>query len=732
MAGHWPSTPAIATKGKCGTNGANVIDIPEDAESIEITIVNLSPIAHSFHLHGMYFEVVNYGYPEWCNRKNQWVCFFLPYLAAKEVAHETIGGKVLLSDPEHPDMGGPFYWGIEPNKEHPNYKKTLNLEAPLRKDVIGLWMHQWAVIRIKPNNPGMWPLHCHVEHHIPTGMVAALNVKPSLQPAIPLDTPVDGSCPVNGWPHRQAPEPKKISTSLDVYDWVVDYQRPTREGKGWFAKRLNPNEIEPNHVASLLLANGSFPGAPIEVMEGDLVTIEVNNHAMSSGLTVHGHGLAMTDTPWSDGAYGITQGAITPSNSFKYSFRAEPAGTHMFVGATDAIVGARGLKGALIVRPRTEPRAHLYDEEMTMHISDSWQTPDVCLGYDGVNQLPLCPPVERITFDGMWGDGSIEYPLPVYKVKRDSCSRMRIIGAMSQVGRLILTIEGHTFKLLAVDGADVVPVELSSLALHAGERYDVLLCADQKRALGKRRFEITASAGELCDPVFLARGGFPAPETCFFRAVLEHVGGLLARGGEQVNSSSAVPALDLSYPWGYNLLKPLDSPPELQEQPDASFELTLGALPDGRAFLHTSATPWSSPSSPLLFTQGLECSEGAPLITVPVEARDIELTVRNSLAETQTVHLHGPRFQLIAIAINGTAEPLETPILRDTVAVPGGGAVVMRVSTEVPGMWALEAMSANLRHRGASTVLSVRASQVTDIPNDVPVQGPCIRSEQFV
>merc|ERR1719469_358753 len=107
----------------------------------------------------------------------------------------------MISDPEHPYTGGPaqFNWGVEPDKDHPNYKATLNLEAPLRKDIFGLWPHQWAVIRIRAKNPGLWLLHCHVEHHVPTGMLAAFNVKPSLQPPIPLDTPSSGSCPVHGW-----------------------------------------------------------------------------------------------------------------------------------------------------------------------------------------------------------------------------------------------------------------------------------------------------------------------------------------------------------------------------------------------------------------------------------------------------------------------------------------------------------------------------------------------------
>ena len=52
-----PATPALHTKNKCGTNDAPIIDIPENATSVEFVLNNLSPTAHTIHLHGMLFQV---------------------------------------------------------------------------------------------------------------------------------------------------------------------------------------------------------------------------------------------------------------------------------------------------------------------------------------------------------------------------------------------------------------------------------------------------------------------------------------------------------------------------------------------------------------------------------------------------------------------------------------------------------------------------------------------------
>merc|ERR1711881_626359 len=96
-------------------------------------------------------------------------------------------------------------------------------------------------------------------------------------------------------------------------------------------------------------------------------------------------------------------------------------------------------------------------------------------------------------------------------------------------------------------GTEVVPQDVSSVVLHAGERYDFKLCASQQRqGLKFKDFAIVAEAPELCSPSFLQRTEHPAPETCRFEARLKYKG-LLASTLSSPTKHTAV-ALDLSTP----------------------------------------------------------------------------------------------------------------------------------------------------------------------------------------
>jgi FtsP/CotA-like multicopper oxidase with cupredoxin domain len=725
MSPHWPSTPALHTQGKCGTNGANIIDVPETADVVELTLVNLSPSAHVFHLHGMHFQVINYGFPEWCNYKNHWVCFFMPRQVSGIVAKQSIGGTSIAADPKHKNMGGPFYWGIEPDKNHPNYKKTLNLESPLRKDMISLWRHQWAVIRIRPKNPGMWLLHCHMEQHVPSGMMVALNVKPSLQPPIPADVPTSGSCPVHGWAHTQPKQSVEVKDQLEIWQWVVDYQRPTRDGPTWNSKRLSPNQLEPEVRSSFVLAGDVFPGKTLKVTEGDQVVVNMANNAYGNGVAVHFHGQSMQGTPWMDGTFGVTQSFIMPENNFTYSFTASTPGTHMYYQA--GLMGARGLKGTLVVQPKADSRLAETTDDMLMQISDNWQQPAVCLTYDGVRSKPLCPPVQKVTFDGMWGDGGKLYPYAEYEVKHGVCYRLRMVGLMSQVQRLNVSIESHVLTLLAVDGTEVVPQDVSSVVLHAGERYDFKLCADQGRS---GEFAIVAEAPELCSPGFLQRTGHPAPETCRFEARLKYTG--LFSSTPTSHSKQMAAALDLSTPQGFQMIKPLEAPPVLKSEADQTVALRLGVdASTGQTFLHTSAHPWVQPSTPLLMTAGKDCATGVPMVHVDEDATDLEVSIHNELSDLEVVHVHGLRFQVTSMstATNSSHDLTDAPLLRDTVAIPSGATVTLRLAVDNPGIWMLHAMSVNTFERGAATVFNVLPSQQVPVPSDVPMDGPCASQE---
>lgn len=72
-----PTTPTLFTKNQCGAEDVPIIDIPENASSVEIVLNNLSPNAHNIHLHGMLFQVINVANYEWCNI-NKTACFLMP------------------------------------------------------------------------------------------------------------------------------------------------------------------------------------------------------------------------------------------------------------------------------------------------------------------------------------------------------------------------------------------------------------------------------------------------------------------------------------------------------------------------------------------------------------------------------------------------------------------------------------------------------------------------------
>jgi len=192
-----PETPLLHTKGKCGAADVPVLNIPEGAKTVELVLNNLSPTAHNIHMHGMLFQVINVADFEWCN-VNKTACFLMP-----EIANPCPAKDRGYADEHHRYDGiTQFYWGCKYNNVTDRPKQ--NLAAPLRKDSFQIWQRSWAVLRFRADAPGMWQFHCHMEQHIPLGMVMALNVEPSKQPAVPKNVPTEGPCPVWSSPKAQA------------------------------------------------------------------------------------------------------------------------------------------------------------------------------------------------------------------------------------------------------------------------------------------------------------------------------------------------------------------------------------------------------------------------------------------------------------------------------------------------------------------------------------------------
>nr|XP_029736390.1 L-ascorbate oxidase-like [Aedes albopictus]XP_029736391.1 L-ascorbate oxidase-like [Aedes albopictus] len=118
---------------------------------------------------------------------------------------------------------------------------------------------------------------------------------------------------------------------------------------------------------SVIVINRMMPGPSIEVCENDIITVDVENHLMGDSTTIHWHGLHQKRTPYMDGVPHISQCPISPGTTFRYTFKADNAGTHFWHSHTGMQRGD-GAFGPLIIRRDNDPQQIMYDHDLSEHV----------------------------------------------------------------------------------------------------------------------------------------------------------------------------------------------------------------------------------------------------------------------------------------------------------------------------------------------------------------------------
>jgi cytochrome c oxidase subunit 2 len=94
---------------------------------------------------------------------------------------------------------------------------------------------------------------------------------------------------------------------------------------------------EGDRIISISARRYAFSPARIEVVQGDLVTIELKTEDIAHSLTIDDYRIAKR---------------ISPGRPVKFEFRAERAGTFPFYCNLQLEDGCRRMRGELIVKPR--------------------------------------------------------------------------------------------------------------------------------------------------------------------------------------------------------------------------------------------------------------------------------------------------------------------------------------------------------------------------------------------
>lgn len=226
-------------------------------------------------------------------------------------------------------------------------------------------------------------------------------------------------------------------------------------------------ELAPGLTIHTIGYNGKAPGPLLRMREGVPAQVDVTNFTDNDEL-VHWHGLHIPSAV--DGSSEEGSPLISPGKSLRYSFTPSPSGsrwyhTHTMAGYDLGRATYTGQYGFLYIDPKSEPGD--YDQEVFLAVhhwepsfkqmQDSWRNcPEVSYQYASIN-------------DKLLGAGE---PL---RVKQGQRVLLHLLNA-SATEDVLLSLPGHTFTVLALDGNPVPhPTAVEVLSLAVAERVDAVI-----------------------------------------------------------------------------------------------------------------------------------------------------------------------------------------------------------------------------------------------------------------
>ncbi|KAH7913243.1 Cupredoxin [Hygrophoropsis aurantiaca] len=497
----------------------------------------------------------------------------------------------------------------------------------------------------------------------------------------------------------------------------------------------------------MILVNNQFPGPLIEANTGDTIRVHVNNFMSNWSTTIHWHGIDQKNTTWMDGVAAVSQCGIPPGQSFTYEFTlVDQRGTfwyhsHLSVQYTD------GLFGPLIIHDPSE-MIEKVDEERIVFMGDWYHTYGSVLVASYLNPASVWvngeSGVEPVA-DNLLMNGRNIYNCSVTSttfppdhdnqtpptcdesqggqytttVEQGKAYRLRLINH-STFFSFWFSIDNHTLEIVEIDGVEVAPIPFRGVNVNIGQRYSVIVRANQ--TVGN--YYMRATFPTSCFLPFVPYNSSGLDSTDY------QVMGVLNYQGADPGASPIGTRGNTSNPFGvednpYSSLvyegcndMPFDMPVPLRTIPayDVSSGLNMHYLEYefrqsqnvNRIFVNrTSWAPLENNAS-LWKTIGQDFSgsgggynswsyslnQQVLLLSDAGRDKGVQVVLNSLDAMEHPWHLHGHEFQIVGWGEgmygqgSATTWNLDNPMRRDTVTVPASSHVILRFLADNPGMWA--------------------------------------------
>ncbi|KAJ8538156.1 hypothetical protein K7X08_014696 [Anisodus acutangulus] len=221
-----------------------------------------------------------------------------------------------------------------------------------------------------------------------------------------------------------------------------------------------------------ILINGQFPGPDIYSVTNDNLIVNVFN-SLDEPFLLSWNGIQNRRNSFEDGVYGTTC-PIPPGKNMTYNLQVkDQIGSFYYFPSLAFHKAAGGFGGIRILsRPRIPVPFPNPADDYTILIGDWYKKNHTALKaiLDGGRKLPL---PDGILINGRGPNGV------TFTVEQGKTYRLRVSNVGLQ-NTLNFRVEGHKMTLVEVEGTHTLQTTYSSLDVHVGQSYSVLITANQE------------------------------------------------------------------------------------------------------------------------------------------------------------------------------------------------------------------------------------------------------------
>ncbi|PHH90539.1 hypothetical protein CDD83_3344 [Cordyceps sp. RAO-2017] len=430
--------------------------------------------------------------------------------------------------------------------------------------------------------------------------------------------------------------------------------------------------VAPDGVPRTAMAvNGSIPGPTLFADWGDTVVVHVTNslHTSRNGTSIHFHGIRQNYTNQNDGVSSITECPTVPGNTKTYTWRAVQYGSSWY-HSHFALQSWQGVFGGIVING---PATANYDEDLGVVFLNDWDPQTVDELYpEAETQGPPFLATGLINGTNVSNVGGQRLNISFTPGRSH---RMRLVNAAVDT-HFKFTLDNHTMTVIAADFIPVEPYTTTVLDIGMGQRYDVVIAADQAHVADS--FWLRALPQTVCSNNNNSQN---------IRAVVHY--------GDSPSTPATVGYnyTDACDDENRNLIPRVAKKLEAADITTSTFAnlTTIDGLFKWTLNSTTMVVDWGNPTLNQIMDRVTTFEVSNAVIALPEPNKLFSMVIQTTLPIPHPIHLHGHDFFVLAQGVgnysSATALNWDNPPRRDTAMLPGGGFLVIAFETDNPGAW---------------------------------------------